>query len=124
MNIGSSGVRAGNSRSGTNAFVAVGAASGWFYDISQALAVVPNQAYRLEYWIRSETRDCTVLYGLLGTSNGRDTTTTYERVVFDIPPATQEQVTRDNTILLDIYCNAGFGPDYAVYVDDVTLTAV
>lgn len=122
-----SGVRAGDSRSGTNAYVAVGTATEWFADFTQTLVLVPNTAYKFEMWAKSATPGCTVQFQLLGKADGLDTQVTYTSITLEIPAedVTPEIIAAsESRVLIDIFCNAGIGPEYAVYVDDITVTVL
>ncbi|KAF2824478.1 hypothetical protein CC86DRAFT_408554 [Ophiobolus disseminans] len=130
MDAEASGVKPGNGRTGTNAFTAVGisgSAPNWFADIVQMPVIVPNTSYRFELWAKSVTPGCTVQVQVLGRADGIDTTTSYRSISVVIPAAevTPELIAQtQSTVLVDIFCIPGDGPNYAVYVDDITLTIV
>ncbi|EQB49967.1 hypothetical protein CGLO_10643 [Colletotrichum gloeosporioides Cg-14] len=123
-----SGVKEGESHTGTHSFHAVGVEAGWFIDISRDFDVTANTAYQLELWAKSVTPGCYVTVWFLKQDATLDTTTAYTKLSLSIPAenVTPDAIASGSTALIEFLCDGvgGFGPDYAMFIDDITVTAV
>ncbi|KAH0443133.1 hypothetical protein CcaCcLH18_01246 [Colletotrichum camelliae] len=123
-----SGVKEGESRTGTHSFHAVGVEPGWFIDISQNFDVTPNTAYEIELWSKSVMPGCYVTMWFLNQYASYDTATTYTKLSLSIPreDVTPEAVASESMMLIEFLCDGvgGYGPDYAMFIDDITVTVV
>lgn len=60
---------------------------------------------------------------MLGAAGGIDTTEEYTKAELVVMGATAQAIAdSESNLLVELYCNSGFGDAFAVYVDDITIT--